>query len=150
MRNHTSAAGFNTVSRGFTLVELMITVAIVAILAAVAYPAYTSQVVSARRSDGQAKLLEIMQAQERYYTTQNTYTADMTDLGYSNDPADSDENWYQVDGQACGGSTLAECIVLTATAQGDQATKDTECGNLSLNSRGAKGESGTGTVDDCW
>lgn len=144
-----SARRCGTPGGGFSLIELMIVVAIVAILAAIAYPAYTSQVVESRRADGKAKLLEVMQAQERAYTTSSTYETDLTNLGYSASSAPSDEGWYVISAASCG-SGIAECVALTATPQGAQASNDTECANLTINSRGVKGISGTGTVAECW
>ena len=137
-------------ARGFTLVELMITVAILAIIMAIAYPTYTRQVMKAHRGTGQSKLLEVMQAQERYFTTNNSYTNDLTDLGYGSVGAvPSDGGWYTLAAAACAASTLSQCVVLTATPQNSQ-TNDTTCGNLTLSSRGQKGISGTGSVQDCW
>lgn len=136
--------------RGFTLVELMITVAIIAIIMAIAYPTYTRQVMKAHRGTGKSKLLEIMQAQERYFTTNDSYTADLTDLGYGAASAvPSEGGWYNVAAAACGGSTINQCVVLTATPQNSQSD-DTTCGNLTLTSRGQKGISGTGSVEECW
>jgi len=60
-------------SAGFTLIELMITVAIIGILAAVAYPAYTDQIRKARRAECRSGLMQSMQQQERYYTQFNSY-----------------------------------------------------------------------------
>ena len=60
-------------SGGFTLVEVMITVAIVAILASVAYPAYTEQIRKGKRAECRSGLLQSMQQQERYYTQFNQY-----------------------------------------------------------------------------
>lgn len=137
-------------SRGFTLIELMITVAIVAILAAIAYPSYTHHVTKAHRSTGQGKLLEIMQAEERYFTTNDTYTTALkTDLGYKNDPVSADGGWYEVKAEACSSSTIKECVLLTATPKKSQVY-DTTCGKLTLSSLGQKGVSGTGSVEECW
>lgn len=117
---------------GFTLIELMIVVVIVAILAAIAYPSYQNQVQRTRRADGQAKLMEIMSAQERWYSARNAYATDLTTLGYaaaSNVP--SDGGWYRITATAACG---ANCILLTATAQTAQAPD----GALTLNSRNQK------------
>ncbi|SEA47843.1 type IV pilin protein [Microbulbifer marinus] len=59
--------------RGFTLIELMIVVAIVAILAAVAWPSYQNQVRSTNRADAQGALLGLAQAMERHFTENGTY-----------------------------------------------------------------------------
>lgn len=134
---------------GFTLIELMITVAIVAILAAIAYPSYTRHVMKAHRSTGQGKLLEVMQAEERYFTTHDTYTTELkTELGYDEEPVPADGGWYTVAADVCSESTdLDQCVVLTATPQNSQTT-DTTCGNLTLSSRGEKGSKGS--LEECW
>ena len=70
--------------QGFTLIELMIVVAIIGILAAIAYPSYQNHILRTGRADGQAKLLEIMAAQERFYSQNQTYVANLgaDGLGY--------------------------------------------------------------------
>ena len=138
---------------GFTLIEMMIVVAIVGILAAISYPSYRDYVERAGRADGKAKLLEIMQAQERFYSQNQTYTANLGagGLGYgvaANAAVASDEGRYNITAAACGGA-IASCVALTADAVGQQAS-DTKCGDLTLDSRGTKGEGGTLTVQDCW
>ncbi|WP_439887513.1 type IV pilin protein [Pseudomonas sp. MBLB4123] len=139
--------------RGFSLIELMIAVAIVGILAAIAYPSYQSYVLKSGRSDGQAKLMEILQAQERFFSQNQTYVTNLGagGLGYgvaADAAVPSNEGRYTISAQACGGG-IADCVQLTATRAGAQAN-DTQCGNLSLDSRGTKGETGTLTVQDCW
>lgn len=141
---------------GFTLIELMIVVAIVGILSAIAYPSYQSYVQRTGRADGMAKLMEIMQAQERFFSQEQTYTANLGagvgGLGFgvvANAAVPSGEGRYNVAAAACDGTTIANCVILTATRAGAQVS-DTQCGNLTLDSRGTKGESGTLTVQDCW
>ena len=121
-------------SAGFTLIELMIVVAIIGIIAAIAYPSYQDQVRKSKRTDGHSKIMDAMARQERYYSENNTYTDDMTDLGYDADPVDSDEGHYKIDGAACAGKTIAQCVILTADAQGGQETD----GDLTLDSTNAK------------
>jgi len=120
-------------STGFTLIELMIVVAIIGIIAAIAYPSYQDQVRKSKRTDGHSKIMDAMARQERYFSENNTYTDDMTDLGYAADPVDSDDGHYKIDGAACGAG-IAQCVKLTATAQGGQATD----GDLTLDSTNVK------------
>ncbi|THB75595.1 MAG: type IV pilin protein [Gammaproteobacteria bacterium] len=134
--------------KGVTLIELMIVVAIIAIIGAVALPSYMSHVQKTRRADGQAKLMEIMALEERHYSLNNTYVVLSGLSAYDSNSVDSDEGNYVITAAACGGG-LGSCVQLTATPQGPQAD-DTECGALTYNSRGQKGEGGTGSVDDCW
>lgn len=137
--------------KGFSLIELMIAVAILGIIAAIAYPNYSNYVQQARRSDGHLMLTEIMGAQERFYTENFNYTTDLSELGYTVDggAVESDEGFYLVTAAACGGSTIRNCVNLTATAQGIQAVDD-ECATLSLNSRGEKAATGGGGREECW
>ena len=77
--------------RGVTLMELMIVVVIIGILTAVAYPSYREYAARAKRNEARAALLQIATLQERFYLQNNTYTTDMTKLGFalpaSNDTA---------------------------------------------------------------
>lgn len=120
-----------TQSKGITLIELVIAMAIIGILAAVAIPAYQDNVQKAKRSDAQASLMAAMQAQERFFAERMTYTADMTDLGYSASSPKSAEGYYTLTSTACGDG-IGECVLITAV--GDSSTD----GNLALNSLGEK------------
>uniref|UniRef100_UPI0030D75138 type IV pilin protein n=1 Tax=Pseudomonas sp. RL_15y_Pfl2_60 TaxID=3088709 RepID=UPI0030D75138 len=141
--------------KGFTLMELMIVVAIIGILGAIAYPSYQNYVLRAGRSDGHAWLMRIMQAQERFYSQNQTYTANLgagglAMTGNANAAVISEDQRYSITAAACAGATIATCVMLSAAPQGAQA-RDNECGTLTLNSRGTKGEGGTAaSFQDCW
>lgn len=121
-------------SKGFTLIEVMIVVAIISIIAAIAMPSYQNSVRKSRRSDGMALINQIMQAQERYFVNNMTYTTDLTDLGFSSaSGVASAEEHYKVTATACGGG-IDQCVNLKATGQKDQS----EDGDLELNSQGKR------------
>ena len=122
--------------KGFNLIELMIVIAIVGILTSIGYPLYQDQVERTRRADGKTKLMEIMEAQERFYSANNTYVTTLTSLGYTVATVPSDEGFYQVSAGACGAIALTQCIGLTATpvAGGPQVAD----GNMTLDSRNNK------------
>lgn len=145
-----------TLHRGFTLIELMIVVAIVAILGAVVYPSYQSAVVKSKRADGWATLTQIMQHQERYYSQNNTYI-DFSKASpktgfkwYSGDSASASS--YEIKAEACTGDVIVNCVKLTAmagTSNVNRNFKDSKCGDLSLDSTGQKSVSVSG-AKDCW
>lgn len=130
---------------GFTLLEVMITVVIVGILAAIAYPSYQEYVLRSNRAEGMAMLNDAAARQERYYAQTNAYitaTDDIGKLGLSSTNSQTGKYSLSV-GSGGGGYTL------TATPQGAQAN-DTKCGNLTLNAQGTKGKSGSSSTNDCW
>jgi len=129
---------------GFTLLELMIAVAIVAILAAFAFPAYQEQVDKTRRADGKALLTNMAQQLERCYTKYLQYNNAGCPIT-NGTTQQSEDQFYSV---TVAGAT-ATTFSLTAIPQGVQAG-DTRCGNLTLDQTGAQTFSGTGTVADCW
>ncbi|QSX41650.1 type IV pilin protein [Shewanella cyperi] len=128
--------------KGFTLLELMITVAIVAILAAIAYPSYTQYVAKGNRSEGQAAVMRIANLQEQYYLDHRSYTADMTKLGLGADPFITENGHYSVDTAV---PTSADSFTITATPKGGQASRDTECTSLTITDAGVKGPK-----SECW
>lgn len=121
-------------SSGFSLIELLIVVAIVGIIAAVAYPRYGEFVLRAGRAEGAATLLQVMERQELFYRNNLSYTTTLASLGYTGIVA-SENGRYQVTAASCADATIGRCVVLTAVPQGGQVS----AGNMTLNSRGAKG-----------
>lgn len=133
-------------SKGITLIELMIAVAIVAILAAVAYPSYSRYMLTSHRTEAQAALVRVSNLEERYFMDNNSYGS-LFDLGLTATSAATSlvtENGYYTLRSVVSGATYT----LTATATGSQSS-DTECGSLSLDSSGHKSSS-TASADTCW
>ncbi|MFO7859402.1 MAG: type IV pilin protein [Ectothiorhodospiraceae bacterium] len=130
-------------SVGFTLIEVMIVVAIVAILAAFAYPAYQNQVQDSRRSDGQSALTQAAQRLERCYTADQDYTDGggnaCTTLGTS------DEGYYNITAD----SISRDSFTLHAEPTNGGPQEDDRCGTLTLDNQGNKGSTVTG-ANDCW
>lgn len=134
---------------GFSLIELMVAVAIMAILLAIAVPAYQKYVIRANRVEAVTLLNEAAARQERYYAQNNAYvTSDSSidSLGMRNSGA-SDNDLYQL--SLAEGDDDDGGYVLTAIAQNTQA-KDSECGSFTLNAAGVRGSSGSESASTCW
>lgn len=136
--------------RGYTLIELMVVVVIIAILAAIAVPAFGRYAFRTRRVDGQELLLRIANAEERYYATHNYYGS-LNDLDYTA-PVNSEKGYYVATSDVAGGSTSAQAYKISVTPQGVQATD--VCGVLTINDAGVKTPLATsassGINGDCW
>ena len=110
---------------GFTLIELMIVVAVVGILAAIAYPSYVDHVRKARRADAKAALTEVSQKLETLFARDASYSADLTDIGYTN------ATWNNVPTSAPAAQRYYRVRVLAATA----ACPVTRCYHLEARAR---------------
>ena len=138
-------------TRGMTLIELMIVVAVIALLGAVALPAYQDSVRKAHRADAKAALTTAAQRLERFYTENSRYdTATAGPLGTETISTLTENRYYTV---ALG--VIAEtrnAYTLTATPQGAQASDS--CGSFTLNQRGDRGvvppAGSTLTSTECW
>lgn len=164
--------------QGFTLIELMLVVAVIGILAAIAYPSYVDQIVKGRRAQGRTAIMELLQQQERYMTQNNCY------LGFTTSPAGVASALAPVPATACGGVTAtavpfknysgdqgpagaayllsaqactsgSNTLPITDCVQVDArpVTPDPEVGTLSMTSTGTKACSGTASTTNfklCW
>lgn len=117
---------------GFTLIELMITVAIVAILAAIAYPSYNNAVMKNRRSTAQAYLSDVAQKQQQYLMDNRSYAANATDLKVAQPP---DVTGYYTLSITVGTSTVPTFTATAAPIAGKSQVPD---GDLSITHNGTK------------
>ncbi|MFQ6310059.1 type IV pilin protein [Lysobacter capsici] len=130
--------------RGFTLIELMVVVAIIGILVGIAVPAYQDSVRKSRRGQAKADLAEVAQAMERFYTVNNTYVgADLAIIAMTQSPKVGDAR-YTI---SFSGATTASTFVLRAQPTGGQVGD--KCGTLTLSNTGAKTPD-RATMPECW
>lgn len=144
--------------RGFTLIELMIAIAVVSILGMLAYPSYLDSVRKGRRSDAVAAMMALQQAQERWRSNSAAYSANLGELGI---PAVSSAGMYDISvGAAPGGVPMAIAYVATAVGKGGTTQADDkscrkmsvklEGGNLSYAGCGACGAFSYEATHLCW
>lgn len=125
---------------GFTLIELMIVAAVIAILAAIAYPSYLEYLIKSRRTGAASCLQQHASVMERYFTTNLTY------VGAPAPTCDPAIAAFYVVGFS--GTPAARTFVIQAVPTASQS--DSRCGTLTINAQGARTRSGTGTLAACW
>lgn len=128
-----------------TLIELMIVVAIVAILGTIAVTSYRGYVLRSNRTEASAALLRIQVAQEKYYLNKYEYAADLDTLGLGN-LASTERGLYNIRLQRRADNP--DAYTLTATAAGSQAA-DTDCQTFTIDQTGQRGSAPAMTAR-CW
>lgn len=141
--------------RGFSLIELMIALVVIAILAAIGYPSYTEYINRGKRAEGKSALMRAAQQLERFYSLNNCYPSGTANCGNaaSSSAALAAVSVNAFSGDSAAGSaynlsvtTTPQAFTLTATP----TFTDAKCGNLTLANTGAKGKTGTESVQNCW
>ena len=139
---------------GINLIELMVVVAIVAILGAFAYPSYTQHVVDTKRTAGKNILMQVADRQQQFFMDNKAYAADLTNLGFGANPLIVGDDGRQV---AAGNESVysvslanitATTFTATAAPLNGQLDRDTDCGSLGLDQSGNRTR--TGAATDCW
>lgn len=123
---------------GFTIVELLIVVAIIGVLASIAYPSYQEYVAESRRSDAQSHLLSLAQHMEREYTENGTYAG--ASLPYNEAPRDGNIKYYDLSFSASSATTFTLQAIPKNEMSGDR------CGNMTLTHSGQR----NANQNDCW
>ena len=152
--------------KGFTLIELMIVVAILGILSAIALPSYTRYVEKSRRTDAKIELLKIAQLQESYFAQNLSYANSLTQLGFASDSMDSEDGYYDLSVSAvssanCNTGANPACITYEITAAPDTSEAqngDSTCTGFRIDNVGRKKAKGHGhtsygnasKADECW
>jgi type IV pilus assembly protein PilE len=146
---------------GFTLIELMVTILIVAILAAIAVPAYSSYVRQSRRTDAKTALLDLAGLEERYLSLNNAYTNLAAPLGYASAGSNTTltgqvvgSGYYtiSVTSATAPTSTAVAYFSATATPTGTQV-QDTNCASFTVDSKGNRtslNSAGADSTTTCW
>ena len=135
----------NKTRQGFTLIELMVSVAIIGILVGIAVPSYSSYIQKSRRTSATTALLDLASREAKYYSTHNAYTTSMTELGYASAGPiaipDDTSNYYSLSVAYYSDTTG---FTATATPAGTQATDS--CENYTIDYFGVK----TPLIKGCW
>lgn len=146
-------------SRGFTIVEVMIAVVLVAVLAAVALPSFLDSIRKGRRSEAFNALAAVQQAEERWRSNHSAYSTSLADLGVAS-PTAGGRYTISVTASSVEGDTLATAYVASAAGvDGTSQASDAQCRNLSVRLRsglleyagcGACSSFSYAASDPCW
>ena len=142
-------------NNGFTLVEIMVTIAILGVLAAIAIPNYQNSVRKANRTDAKAALNTLTNELARFYAINRFYTTDMTNFSLPNAAEASalSENGHFRISIAAGPDGIAKNYVVSATQETSYQKKDTECVTYTMTSAGQKSAVNKAAGDStakCW
>lgn len=144
-------------TRGFTLIELMIVVAIVTILAALAIPMYQKQIMKSRRTSAKTALLDVASREEKFFASNNGYTVQLTSLGYASNTVtvpSASQGYYTItvaNNGAASSSTLAAAYIATATPISTTTQAKDSCKNFTITDLGVQGVTGTPSDSSpCW
>jgi type IV pilus assembly protein PilE len=142
---------------GFTLIELMVTLVVGAILVAIAVPAYQVQVRKSRRTEARNAVMDLATREERYYSVNNDYSASALQLGYGTDDAAITNlpigaGYYTITVSNTEPLPMATpptraSFTITATAVGAQ-TKDSTCLTFTVDDKGA--QTSAPSTTECW
>ena len=143
--------------RGFTLIEVMIVVILIAVLLGIALPSYQETMNKGRRSDAKAALKDAVNRQEQYMLDHSRYahSTELADLGYkfeSGDPVESEEGYYEIARVAtenCGANEDL-CFVMQATPiVGEPQENDGKCTSFTIQNTGERSATGSNS-EECW
>jgi len=141
--------------RGYTLLEMMVVVAIVTILASIGYPSYMGYITRVNRVAAKSMLLQVADRQEQFFANNKRYTNDLTALGYAaNGFMVNDQGAFTADGASdrIYQITLTNATPMTYTVnavpQLRQAGHDSQCMTLTLTHTGVRSQTGAST--ECW
>lgn len=142
--------------RGFSLIELLTAVMIVAILASIAIPTYTSQVRRSRRTEARTALLDVASREERLFSTTTAYSNAPSDIGYgasgSTFPIAIGSGYYNVSVTLVAGPPAGFTVTATPVT-GKGQDKDTQCASFSVDEAGrqtSKDSSSNDSTSTCW